>query len=229
MFSRHQLRQRILQGLYSYYQSEETSPAQTEKNIVHAVEKIYDLYLLLLILFKEFAHEEHLYRTDVQAKFLTKNTDVSPNSIEGNLVLRKLKENSKLTGLIKKKKLNWQNDNDIIRKIFYKIRKSVEYNAFLIAENVTPKDELDFFLKMFKKFAIKNELFVNYLEEKNIYWADGFQFCCEMALKTFKSCVNEPEPVIHDQFRDDAEDREFIHTLVFETIRNDAYWESLCP
>jgi N utilization substance protein B len=227
MFSRHQLRQRILQGLYAYYQSEELTPAQTEQNIIHAVEKIYDLYLLLLILFKEYAHEEHLYRTDVQAKFLTKKTDASPNSIEGNLILKKLNENKKLAALIKKKKLSWQNDSDMIKKIFYKIRKSAEYNAFLKAEEVTPQDERDFFLKMFKKFVIKNELFVNYLEEKNIFWADGFQFCCEMAVKTFKTCANDPEPVIQDQFRDDTEDREFIHTLVFETIRNDAYWESL--
>lgn len=227
MFSRHQLRQRILQGLYSYYQSEELTPAQTEQNIFHAVEKIYELYLLLLILFKEYAHEEHLYRTDVQAKFLTKKTVASPNSIEGNSVLKKLNENAKLTELVKKKKLSWQNDSDIIKKIFYKIRKSAEYNSFLKAETVTPKEELDFFLKLFKKFVIKNELFVNYLEEKNIYWADGFQFCCEMALKTFKSCAQEQEAVILDQFRDDAEDREFIHTLVFETIMNDAYWESL--
>lgn len=227
MFSRHQLRQRILQGLYSYYQSEELTPSQTEQNILHAVEKIYHLYLLMLILFKEFAHEEHLYRTDVQAKFLTKKTDASPNSIEGNSVLKKLISNAKLGALIKKKKLSWQNDTDIIKKIFYKIRKSTEYNAFLTAEKVTPKEELDFFLKLFKKFVIKNDLFVNYLEEKNIYWADGFRFCCEMALKTFKSFANDPEPVIHDQFRDDAEDREFIHTLVMETIKNDAYWESL--
>ncbi len=142
-------------------------------------------------------------------------------------MLKKLNENTKLTGLLKKRKLSWQNDSDIIKKIFYKIRKSTEYTNFLKAENVTPKDELEFFLKMFKKFVIKNELFVNYLEEKNIYWADGFHFCCEMAIKTFKSCINEAEPLIQDQFRDDAEDREFIHTLVFETIKNDSYWESL--
>lgn len=227
MFSRHQLRQRILQGLYSYYQTGEITPAQTEKNILHAVEKIYELYLLLLVLFKEYAHEEHLYRTDVQSKFLTKKTTPPPQSLQQNVVVKKISESARLSELIKAKKLGWQNDSDILKKIFYKIRKSAEYNTYIKLEQLTPKEELDYFLKFFKKFVVKNELFVNYLEEKNIFWADGFMFCCEMAIKTFKSFVNNAEPVILEQFRDDAEDRQFIHTLVFETIKNDAYWESL--
>ncbi len=227
MLSRHQLRQRILQGLYSYYQTGDKTPAVIEKNVLEGIERYYDLYLLLLILFGEYAREEHLYRTDIQSRFLTRKVQTPALSLGGNHIVKKLQQSTVLTELIRKRHLSWQQDSDIIKKIFYKIRKSAEYNTYLKQETSTPKEDLDFILKLFKKFVIRNELFVNYLEEKSIYWADGFKFCCEMVMKAFKTCLHEGGPVIQGMFRDENDDRVFIHTLVFETIKNDSYWESL--
>ncbi|MCC6384234.1 MAG: transcription antitermination protein NusB [Bacteroidia bacterium] len=227
MLSRHHLRQRILQGLYAYYQSNEASAAVTEKNILFGIERYYDLYLLLLDIFREFAHLEYLYRKDVQANFHTKKRTVSPNSLQSNLVIGKLSCSKTLSERMKKRGISWQEDFDFVKQIFYKLRTSAEYNEYLKSDNPEAKLQLDFILRLFKKFIQKNDFFVNHLEEKNIYWADSFPFCCEMVVKAFKSCLTNDEVVIQDLLRDPIEDREYIHKMVFETINNDTYWVSL--
>ena len=53
MLNRRHLRIKVLQALYAYYQSDEGSFHKSEKDLLEAVEKIYDLYIYLLLSFGE--------------------------------------------------------------------------------------------------------------------------------------------------------------------------------
>ena len=53
MLNRRHLRIKVLQALYAYYQSEEDSFRKTENEMLQAIERIYDLYIYLMLTFGE--------------------------------------------------------------------------------------------------------------------------------------------------------------------------------
>ena len=53
MLSRRQLRIKVLQALYSFFQSEKTDLASADRELFRSIDKIYELYLFLLLLLKE--------------------------------------------------------------------------------------------------------------------------------------------------------------------------------
>ena len=53
MLNRRHLRIKVLQALYAYFQGDEESIKKTENELMQAVDRIYDLYLYLLLSFGE--------------------------------------------------------------------------------------------------------------------------------------------------------------------------------
>ena len=70
MLARRLLRIRVLQTLYAFYQNETGNVAVAEKDLFNGTNRLYDLYLTLLQLFIELAHQEKIYMTDVAGKFI---------------------------------------------------------------------------------------------------------------------------------------------------------------
>ena len=74
MLNRRHLRIKVLQALYAYYQSNEDSYHKSEKDLLDAVEKIYDLYIYLLLSFGELKTiaerriEDKKRKSDLQMK-----------------------------------------------------------------------------------------------------------------------------------------------------------------
>ncbi|MDX1447325.1 MAG: antitermination protein NusB, partial [Lishizhenia sp.] len=53
MLNRRHLRIKVLQSLYAYYQSDKESVIRAEKEMMEAIDRIYDLYLYFLLGFAE--------------------------------------------------------------------------------------------------------------------------------------------------------------------------------
>ena len=53
MLNRRHLRIKVLQALYAYFQSDEENYVKSEEEMLKAIEKIFDLYLYLLLTFDE--------------------------------------------------------------------------------------------------------------------------------------------------------------------------------
>ena len=53
MLNRRHLRIKVLQALYAYFQSNEENYRKTENELLQAVERMYDLYIYLLLTFSE--------------------------------------------------------------------------------------------------------------------------------------------------------------------------------
>ena len=53
MLNRRHLRIKVLQLLYAYYQSEEDNFPKAEKELLLTIERMYDMYLFLLLTFSE--------------------------------------------------------------------------------------------------------------------------------------------------------------------------------
>src|SRR5436190_1031216 len=74
MLSRRQLRTKVLQALYSFYQSERSDLASAEHELSRSISKVYERYLFLLLLLQELGeadlqdagelHQKHFPKED---------------------------------------------------------------------------------------------------------------------------------------------------------------------
>lgn len=229
MLARRHLRHRILQALYSYYQGLEKDVAKTEKELLHGIDRSYDLYIFLLLLLMELADHERIYIDDVESKFLTRTAKKYVHHLSDNVVIKALNDNPDFKTIIKRKHISWQDDIDLLKKIFNAIKVSEEYTQYILTKEHEPESQVAFIAALFKKFAFKNDFFSQSIEEKNIYWANAFEFCCEMVLKTIKSlrAENNFQLTIPAIYKDVEDDKSYIHLMLFNTIKNNSYFEEL--
>ena len=78
-----------------------------------------------------------------------------------------------------------------------------------------------FIMDIYEKFIANNENLHEWLEEKNLYWADDLHIGNSMVMTTLKSFVPKSSGKIKlfKVYKDD-EDREFIVNLFRTTVRN---------
>ncbi len=229
MLYRRNIRHRILQSLYSYYQHEDKDIAATEKQLHHGIERTYELYLFLLSSFSELMNREFHYHEEAQFKFLEASKPHYVRTLTENFFIKTLLQNKRFNALVKKHHISWQDDMELIKKIYQRVRSLKEYNQYVLLADATPEDDVMFCTWMFKKIFFKWELAVQQIQEKNIFWADSYYFAAEYVLKTIKNlnAQNNYELMIPSMYRDEKSDRDFIHTLLFECVKNDAYYAKL--
>lgn len=230
MLSRRQLRVKVLQALYSYYQTDDPSLPRTEKELFSGIEKVYDLYLYKLLLISEVADYERTYTLDSQQKYLPQASDLNlENRLYNNPVLKKISENEIFKSEIKKRILSWQSDNDIVRKTFLKLRKSDEYEEYIAKTNKSFDEEKQFVTDFFKNHIAESEVLQTHFEEKNIYWADDDRFVNTAVMRTFKNLKPslEADKVLLPVYKDEVEDKEFMKQLLRNTISHEKEFELL--
>ena len=65
------------------------------------------------------------------------------------------------------------------------------------------------------------------VEEKNIYWAEGFEIICNMVVKTIDSGSSNGKFHLSDLYRDEEEDVQFMKEVLQKTIANDEYFTKM--
>ena len=69
MLSRRQLRIKVLQALYAFFQAEKSDLAIAEREMIRSVDKVYELYIYLLLFVKELADSDQNDADDLHTKF----------------------------------------------------------------------------------------------------------------------------------------------------------------
>src|SRR5690242_2125862 len=69
MLSRRQLRVKVLQSLYAFFQSEKTDMAVAERELIRSIEKTHELYFFILLFLTELAHADSLDVEETHRKF----------------------------------------------------------------------------------------------------------------------------------------------------------------
>src|SRR5215213_5409358 len=76
MLNRRHLRIKVLQELYAFYQSGSGDLAIAEKNLFHNLDKIYELYIYMLLFFSELCEfEKSFIEERVQKKYYEKQSE----------------------------------------------------------------------------------------------------------------------------------------------------------
>jgi transcription antitermination protein NusB len=230
MLNRRHLRIKVLQILYAFFQSKEIDVSKAQNELLLSVERMYDLYLYLLLTLPEVKRAAELNNEKRKNKLRPNESDLMPNLkwVENSLVL-KIEESKELNKVSSTRKVNWlgAENQEIFRKMFLQIKDSETYFEFMENGLKDFEEDKKFALALFKNEIINSGFLHNYIEDKSIYWLDDIDLCCSMALKTLKTVVPDKEISILSLYKEDDDEKEFILNLCRNTIEMDLENEKL--
>ena len=225
MLNRRHLRIKVLQMLYSYFNDEDSTDIQlAEKNLLNSIERIYDLYIYLLLSFP-VVREVALNKQDERKKKLrpTKE-DLYPNlKFVDNKIISLITNSVGLNQLSENRKINWDNDEkrEIYRKIFIEIEKSEVYFEHMNNDENGFEADRNFLIQLFKAEIANSPIIYDFFEDEDIHWMDDIDLACSMVIKTIKN-TKEDKFDIMPLYKANDDEKAFICTLLKETIKKDA-------
>jgi N utilization substance protein B len=216
--------------LYAYFQSGEENFPKTEKELLQAIERMYDLYIYLLLTFSEVKTIAEHRVEENKKKIRPSQEDLNPNlKFVANKVISVLESNQELRTISEQRKVNWVGDEnrEMFRKMFMQIRESETYIAHMNDPEMDFEADKLFAQDIFKTEIANFPLLYNFFEEKSIHWLDDIDLACSMVLKTIKSLEEGKTLDVMPLYKKDDDEKEFILTLLRKTVSMDKENEQL--
>jgi N utilization substance protein B len=220
MISRRIIRTKVLQILYAHVSTPDKPITSSEKELHFSIQKTYDLYHLLLALPIELSdHADRMIEIRKQKNFPTKE-ELNPNlRFVSNRLISKLRTNLELTSYIQKNKVNWVNNQEMVKKIYQSMVESEVYTDYLNSAEDNYQNDRRFCEDFFAEVLLKSEFVFNEFEEQSIYWNDDLDFVVSMVIKTLKKFREENNFNDHlSSLYKDEEDKEFTVKLFRKTL-----------
>lgn len=224
MLNRRHLRIKVLQTLYAYFQAEEDNLKKTENDLFTAVDRIYDLYLYLMLSFGELKEIAENRIDENKKKIRPTEEDLNPNRrFVDNAIIAMLQDSYELRNAAEDRKVNWIGDEnrEMFRKIFLVMKESETYFAHMNSEQTGFEEEINFAVEIFKTEIANSELIYNFFEEKSINWLDDIDLACQMVIKTIKAAKENEKIEIMSLYKDKEDEQEFIKQLLRKTVSMD--------
>ena len=230
MLNRRHLRVKVLQTLYAYSLSDDKQIKDFEKALFKNVEEVNEMYIWTLNLLDEVAEYVVLDAESRAAKFLpTEKDKMLTTKLNTNSFIESLRQNRTYLELVKKYKVSWEFDPEIVRSIFAQLKDSEAYLEYLAQEDRSIGTEKDIIKYIFKKIILKSVEIEQVFEEKFINWSVDKEVLQAMIAKTFKnfSSENPAQNKLADLTPSWSEDEEFISELLKTSIRYSEEYQQL--
>jgi N utilization substance protein B len=225
MLNRRYLRIKVMQALYGFFQSDTRDLAKSERELFSNIDKVYDLYIYQLALLLELKHVVNTIMEDAKEKHLPTKEELNPNlRFLQNKVIQQLSENIHLQREMNNRRINWNNEFELVKRIYNTIKTSEIYKSYMASEENDYKADRKFIVEIFKEFIADFELVNHLYEEKNLHWGDDIYLVNPMVVKTIESFKEDstPEQGLMTLYKDREEDMEFVRDLFRQTaIRNE--------
>jgi len=206
-----------------------------EKNLLHGIDKFYELYFLLFSFFIEITDFYRRRTEDAKNKFLPSDEELNPNKkFLENRLFAIILQNKDLQRQFSHYKFSWTEEQDMIRKVFLKMRNSKDFKDYLNSGNSSFKEDKEIVYKLFRKFIARSSELQYYCEERSIHWTNDYELAALFIQKTiqlipeqftdetmFASLLNKEED------DDPADDQRFILELFRKTIFHSEEFEKM--
>ena len=214
-----------MQSLYAFRSQNERDILKGERDMLKHIENILELQLVIIsFLVSLIKHAESFYE-EGKNKHLPTPKDLNPNiKFIDNSFVRIILDNRELIKQSKKISAFWyDNDHDIVRKIFMDILKSDEYGNYLSNSENNIEIDIKFFNNILNNFILNNKIFHHMLEERSIYWIDDLPFVATIIMGNFKlQKIILPKTVFKNNI-----DKKFALNLFHLIIKNDSEYEKI--
>ncbi|MFL5753994.1 MAG: transcription antitermination factor NusB [Bacteroidia bacterium] len=228
MVNRRFLRIKAMQALYSFFQSEKNDLGKTEKELLLNIEKIYDLYIYIFSLLLEMHHSAKLQMEDARHKMLPSQEDLNPNKkLIENSVLAALADNQQLNKEITNRKISWQNDLDLVRKVLNDVRQSEEYKSYMTSGKSDVSEDKDFIASVMANIIAEHELLNYWLEEHNIHWADDVYIAFTTVIRSIENADAKGKITLVPLYKDPVEDKLFVRELLTKCVIHNEEYEQM--
>ena len=222
MLNRRHLRVKVMQTLYAYSLSEDKQIKDFEKALFKNIEEVNEMYIWTLNLLDEIAEYVVLDAESRAAKYLpTEKDKMLTAKLNSNTFIESLRQNREYLELVKKYKVSWEFDPEIVRSIFAQLKDSEAYLEYLQSTDRSISAEKDIIKYIFKKIVLKSVDVEQVFEEKFINWTVDKEVLQAMIAKTFKNFSSEvpSQNKLADLTPNWSEDQDFVEELLKTSIR----------
>ena len=227
MLNRRHIRIKVLQAFYAFFQSNNEDVLKGEKELFYSIEKIYDLYVYILMLFPSLKRQALIQIEEAKrSEYLRQDIHILKTGFIDNQLVDIIEQSKVLQKISKDRKINWEGDveNDLTKKIFKEVYQTDYYKNLLQSESTSFNDDKDALVQLYKKEICNLEKLHHFFDEKSIYWQDDLDHVSSMILKTLKSITKDQELEILPLWKED--EYEFTQNLfrkaVLQKEENDA-------
>jgi len=227
MVGRRYYRIKVLQALYAWFQGGERRMEVAEKNLLQSIDKFYELYFLLFSFFSEVTDFYRRRTEDAKHKFLPTAEELNPNfKFLENRMVTCILQNKDLQQQVNRYKFSWIEEQDMIRKVFLKLRNSKDLKEYLNSGTHSFKEDQEIVYKLFRKFIARSAELQSYCEERCIHWNDDYGLAALFIQKTIQMIPEDfPEDIgfpslfnSKEEEDDPSDDQRFILELFRETV-----------
>ncbi|HQV37924.1 MAG: transcription antitermination protein NusB [Flavobacteriales bacterium] len=220
MLNRRFLRIKVYQALYAHAQSAGGSAAKNEKELLLGVERTYDLFIHVMMLFGEMRRLAEERLEERKAKRMPTGDDLAPSRrFVDNPFLVKLSESKLLLQESEKRKTGWVGDRDLLMQLQRVILASDEYAAYIVAPRTTPAIDRAVILDLFVEHIAQFESLHEHVEAKSIHWLEDLDLACSMVKRVIETMkIEDPDLMLMEPGSEAIEERAFVTTLYRDTI-----------
>jgi N utilization substance protein B len=220
MLNRRYLRIKVYQSLYAFWQSDDASAARIEKELFLSIERTFDLYVGLLMLFGEMRRLAELRIEDRMKKLLPTQEDLNPSRrFVDNPVLVTLAESPKLQAEAAKRRVSWVGHHELLNKLYREFEASEPYKNYMALPSTTLKQEQQVVLAMFLDHIANFEQLHDHYEAKSIYWLEDLDLACTLVKRSIEDVKpDQGDLSLNDLVRVPTDENAFVSTLFRRTI-----------
>ena len=216
-----------MQSVYAMQQSLNDDVIKEEKFLKHSILKMFDLYVLLFKLLVEVQNLAEQKQEISKKKHLVTDEDLSPNrKFVENKLIKKIAESSSLSLHVEAQNLNnWSTDDEYVKLIWEKLRKSTLYTNYLSLEDDSFTIDKNFVIDFFTDIIAPNTKLAEYFEDENITWVDDIPFVNTWVVRSLKK-QKETNTFLLGNLYKNKDDSDFVSELFKKVILNHHTFEN---
>ena len=191
-----------------------------EKELFFSIDKMYEMYLYLLLLVVEMQGRAiDKIEAGLQKK-LPAQEDLHPNTkFVTNTLMRALANSKNLTKALETSNISWADNQDLIKRVFRELIETEDYKAYMADDQRGFEHDKEFLLRFFKRHMINVEGISEYFEEKSIFWNDDMDLMAGMVIKTIKIIPENAKDIeLLTLWKDKDDEHGFTTELFRQTI-----------
>lgn len=221
MVGRRQLREKVVQTLYAYQQNPKSVDVVL-KNMMKEISKIYDLYvyeLNFLVAIHQLAEEQIEIG---KRKYIKSEDEINPSLkfVENRVLLQIINNDERGHYTADHKQLKWDTDDELVVKTYQRIKAGKRYKDYMASTESNFEEDQKFIGKLFLRYVAENEDLHDFLEGKEISWADDLHIANSLIQKTIGFMKSEEETHTLIKIIKNYDDESFAKSLLAQTALN---------
>lgn len=226
MLTRRHIRIKVMQSVYAFTFSENGNLSKEVRFYHQSLARTFELYLMLLGLFKALASHAREQITLLQKSHLKGSSSKQDNYkvVLSNTVLSAIDQNVHLKELLEQKKINnWELQFKFIARVFDTLFKAPFFVDYMTLEAPTLKESRNFLVQLFRNIIAPSEFVHEFIEDHELTWQDDIPLVNTFIIKQINQIIpHEPETLKFPNLTAYEADIEFGRKLLEQVIVNGA-------